>query len=170
MEFWNRKEKVTIINAPIHINLPMGSESRNCSIVRDVSWCSIEKSAKLPSALMKDFSLPEQANNALANGSLRQKNWHACNIADRKYFGLSRRLRCRNSGLLPEICFAEPRSRGCSGQYLCKDCTSTKMECVCGGPHRNASRSCLVNKQAKKKSRLANSPALQPSNMPLKTW
>lgn len=154
MVFSNRKEKSTIIKTLADTNFPVESYDNTRSIIRDVYWGDKKpqkKREQRTTALMVEFSMPEQANKALANGLFWQGTPHACNIADPKRFAPPRCSICQNFGHLWQTCSAEPRCGYCAEPHLTDNCTSTKIECaLCGGSHYSAGRECQVANQANK--------------------
>lgn len=154
MVFRDRKEKSTIIKTLADINFPVDSNGSNGSIIRNIYWTikgSAKKKVEKTTALTVEFSSPEQANKALANGLFWQGTRHACNIADRQQYPLQRCLTCQDYGHLSQTCSAEPRCGDCAGPHRTDICTSTKSECaLCGGAHYSSSYRCPARQRAKK--------------------
>ena len=154
MTFRNRKEKSAVIMTLADTNFPVELDNGNRIIIGDISWCDKKPKKNKPkgtTALMMEFLFPEQANKAITNGLYWQGERHACNIADRRQFGLQRCLNCQHYGHLSQTCSAEPRCGKCAGQHKEENCTSTDTKCVlCGGPHYSAGPRCLVKEQMKK--------------------
>lgn len=150
MPFMNRKEKSAVIKTLANTNFPADTDN---GIIRDIPWCGkdVERNNNRTTALMVEFTFPEEANKALADVFFFWLGTrHACNIADPRQFDLPRCLNCQNYGHHLLQCSTEPQCGKCAGQHPTKNCTSTNTECVlCGGPHPSADRQCPLRKQTK---------------------